>query len=119
MNLTLKPTQKEIKAYYESLAEFAKHGVSKETSVRAAFADLLKHCARQFKGPEGKWTLIEEYSYPLASGTRGAIDGAILTDLSIPIGYWEAKDLGDDLPKEVKKKFKIGYQIQKPSFYTG
>ncbi len=111
--LDLKPAHKPIRAYYDSLAAFEKHAATKETSVRPAFADLLKFCARKFG-----WTLIEEYGYTLASGTRGAIDGAILTDLSIVTGYWEAKDLGDDLRKEIAKKFKAGYPQSNILFQT-
>lgn len=106
--LVLSPTQKPIKAYYESLAEFEKHGFSKETSVRDAFADLLKFCARKF-GIEGKWSLILEYPWTLANGNSGSIDGAMITNVGNIVGYWEAKDLGDDLKKEVQKKFKAGY----------
>ena len=45
--LALKPTHKEVREYYESLAEFAKLGVKHETAVRSAFQQLLEHCARQ------------------------------------------------------------------------
>jgi len=37
------------------------------------------------------------------------VDGALLHELRMPLGYWEAKDADDDLNEEVSKKFKKGY----------
>ena len=37
------------------------------------------------------------------------VDGALLDTFTLRRGYWEAKDLGDDLEKEIKKKFELGY----------
>ena len=34
--------------------------------------------------------------------------GALLYELRVPFGYWEAKDTSDDLDKEIAKKFKRG-----------
>jgi hypothetical protein len=37
------------------------------------------------------------------------VDGALLYDLRLPFGYWEAKDEEDDLDAEIQKKFLKGY----------
>ena len=37
------------------------------------------------------------------------MDGALLYELRVPYGFWEAKDEEDDLDAEIKKKFRRGY----------
>ena len=55
------------------------------------------------------------YSYrsmniPTLMGERRYVDGALVEpQLRLPFGYWEAKDLEDDLDKEIAKKFRRGY----------
>ena len=34
---------------------------------------------------------------------------ALVDDFNLVHGFWEAKDTDDDLNKEIKKKFEIGY----------
>ena len=48
---------------------------------------------------------------PLKTATKSNInvDGALLHELRMPMGYWEAKDADDDLNEEVTKKFRRGY----------
>lgn len=79
-------------------------GSQRETIVREAFKDLLKNWGKQHK-------LIFLAEYPLKTATKSDInvDGALLHELRMPLGYWEAKDADDDLDKEVSKKFKKGY----------
>ncbi len=55
--LNLKPTHKPVKAYYESLGQFDRLGVTHETAVRSAFQSLLESCGKQFG-----WTLVPEHS---------------------------------------------------------
>jgi predicted helicase len=76
---------------------------SHEGAVSPAFAALLRHCARQFD-----WTLVEKHSIK-RNGHHVVVDGALVDTFKLPHGYWEAKDSGDDLDKEVKKKFAAGY----------
>ena len=54
----LKPTHKPVKAYFEALATFTKHGHTTEGNTRSAFADLLKRCC-----PTYGWHLVEEYQF--------------------------------------------------------
>jgi hypothetical protein len=37
------------------------------------------------------------------------VDGALLDNFRLTHGFWEAKDMRDDLPKEARKKFALGY----------
>lgn len=104
IDLDLKPSSKPVKDYYVGLAEFEKLGVTHETAVRSAFQRLMEHCCRRVG-----WTFVGEYPYKRKDQRSLSIDGAAVDGFNIPHGYWEAKDMGDDLPKEVRKKFEKGY----------
>ena len=79
-------------------------GSKRETIVREAFKDLLKAWGKQHS-----LTFIAEYGMKTATKSNILLDGALLHELRMPLGYWEAKDLDDDLDKEVVSKFKKGY----------
>lgn len=79
-------------------------GSSRETIVREAFKDLLKAWGKQ-----QDLIFLAEYPLKTATKTNIAVDGALLHELRMPLGYWEAKDADDDLDEEVTKKFKKGY----------
>ena len=115
--LNLKPTHKPVKAYYESLQRFESIGVSHETAVRSAFQTLLEYCGRQFD-----WILVPEHSMtPLireVKNRRIVVDGALIDTFQLPHGYWEAKDIHDDLPTEVLRKFEKGYPRDNILFQT-
>ena len=130
-SLTLKPTHKPIKAYYAALKQFDRLGVTHETAVRSAFQSLLEQCGRQFNltlVPERSMTPPDKSgSRPVGTVTRGArgvknkrivIDGVLIDDFQLPHGYWEAKDIHDDLPAEVLRKFEKGYPRDNILFQT-
>src|SRR5208283_2403684 len=100
----LKPTQKVVTDYYENLAGFARLGIKHETAVRSAFQELLEHCARQFD-----WKLVPEYPIKRKGQADAKADGALLDNSGLRRGLWEAKDSADDLEKEIKNKFALGY----------
>jgi predicted helicase len=79
-------------------------GSQRETIVREAFKDLLKSWGKQ-------QDLIFLAEYPLKTATKSniTVDGALLHELRMPLGYWEAKDADDDLNNDVSKKLKKGY----------
>lgn len=79
-------------------------GSQRETIVREAFKDLLKAWGRQHD-----LVFLAEYPVKTAAKTSIAVDGALLHELRMPLGYWEAKDADDDLTEEIAKKFKKGY----------
>ena len=111
--LNLKPTHKPIRAYYESLGRFGRIGVTHETAVRSAFQSLLESCARQVA-----WTLVPEHSIALKKNKRIVVDGALIDAFNLPHGYWEAKDIHDDLDAEVERKFATGYPRDNILFQT-
>ena len=78
-------------------------GSQRETIVREAFKDLLKAWGRQHD-----LVFLAEYPLKTATKTNIAVDGALLHELRMPLGYWEAKDAADDLDDEIGKKFKKG-----------
>ncbi len=79
-------------------------GSSRETIVREAFKDLLKAWGKQ-----NGLVFIAEYPLKTATKTNISVDGALLHELRMPLGYWEAKDANDDLDAEVSKKLRKGY----------
>lgn len=79
-------------------------GSARETIVREAFKDLLKNWGRQ-----QHLVFLAEYPVKTATRTNIAVDGALLHELRMPLGYWEAKDANDDLDDEIVKKFRKGY----------
>ncbi len=119
-SLTLKPTHKPIKAYDASIKQFDRLGITHETAVRSAFQSLLEYCARQFN-----LTLVPEHSMtPLIRGARGVknkrivVDGVLIDNFQLPHGYWEAKDIHDNLPIQVQRKFAAGYPRDNILFQT-
>lgn len=79
-------------------------GTHRESVVREAFKDLLKDWGKQHD-------LIFIPEYKIDSGTKETrfVDGALLHELRVPFGYWEAKDDKDDIDAEIAFKFKRGY----------
>jgi LPS O-antigen subunit length determinant protein (WzzB/FepE family) len=101
--LNLKPTHKAVKTYYRELQQLALLEARKEGAVAPAFANLLRHCGKQFN-----WTLYEQY--PLKHGTKNIYpDGALVDAFNLPYGYWEAKDIKDNMPSAVRTKFAASY----------
>ena len=117
---SLKPTHKPVRAYFEALRTFEKHGHTTEGNTRSAFADLLKKCCSAYD-----WHLVEEYQFKGTAKTgvpadRSSsvgwkqslrADGALVDDLTLVHGLWEAKDDADDLAKEIKSKVAKGYPL--------
>jgi hypothetical protein len=79
-------------------------GATRESVVREAFKDLLKAWGRSLN-----LTFIPEHEFISAAKVRNYVDGALMHDLRVPFGYWEAKDEHDDLDEEIAKKFRRGY----------
>ena len=79
-------------------------GTHRESVVREAFKDLLKGWGRQHD-----LVFIPEYKLDSTTKDTRFVDGALLHELRVPFGYWEAKDAKDDLDAEIAFKFKRGY----------
>ena len=111
--LNLKPNHKAIRDYYATLQQYDQHAITHEGAVSNSFAFLLDSCAKQING-----TLIPQHAMRTAADTRIVIDGAILDEYSLPLAYWEAKDIDDDLPKAVQEKRDTGYPFDNILFQT-
>jgi hypothetical protein len=79
-------------------------GSLNEGVISEAFKDLLKGWARQ-----NNLHFIPQYDMQSPQKNLIRLDGAILHDLRVPLGYWEAKDPKDNLEDEIRKKFLKGY----------
>lgn len=102
--LNLKPSHKAITTYYKELDAYARLGVTHEMAVRDAFQSLLKVCCAQTN-----LTFVGEWKIKRSGRSPMSVDGAIVGFDELARGYWEAKDEQDDLAKEVKRKFAVGY----------
>ena len=119
-SLNIKPTHKPIEDYYYALDQFDQLGFTHETAVRSAFQSLLQHYGQKLK-----WTLVPEHSMtPLIRGARWVknrrivVDGALIDSFQLSHGYWEAKDIHDNLPIQVQRKFEAGYPRDNILFQT-
>ena len=79
-------------------------GSVREGVVSEAFKDLLKGYARAHN-----LIFLNQYELPRQDGARRIVDGALVYDVRLAFGYWEAKDEEDDLDSEIAAKFKRGY----------
>ena len=111
--LNLKPNHKAIRDYYATLQQYEQHDITHEGAVSSPFDTLLHACAKQVNA-----TLVPQYAMRASKGSRIVIDGAILDEYGLPIGYWEAKDIDDDLTKAVQEKQNAGYPLDNILFQT-
>jgi hypothetical protein len=82
-----------IQQYLNQLQDLRKvSGTHRESVVREAFKDLLKGWARSHD-----LVFIPEYEIETRAKDRRYVDGALLYELRMPFGYWEAKDEKDDV----------------------
>jgi predicted helicase len=94
-----------ITHYLNDLSDLRKaSGSSREGIVSEAFKDLLKGYAKPHD-----LIFLSQYELPRQDGHRRIVDGALVYDLRVPFGYWEAKDEEDDLDDEIAKKLRRGY----------
>ena len=111
--LNLKPSHKAIRDYYATLQQYAQQGITHEGAVSSPFDTLLHACAKQINA-----TLIPQYSIHTAAGNRIVIDGMVRDEYGLPLAYWEAKDIHDDLPRSVQEKRDAGYPLDNTLFQT-
>ena len=111
--LNLKPNHKAIRDYYATLQQYDKHDITHEGAVSNPFAFLLDACAKQMNA-----TLVPQYPMRAPKGNRIVIDGAIIDEYGLPLAYWEAKDIDDDLSRSVQEKREAGYPLDNILFQT-
>ena len=112
-NLNLKPNHKAIRDYYTTLQQYEQQGIRHEGAVSSPFEVLLHTCAKQVNA-----TLVPQYPMRAAAGNRIVIDGAILDEYQLPLAYWEAKDIDDNLLKAIAEKREAGYPLDNTCFQT-
>tara|TARA_R110002110_G_scaffold415285_1_gene649065 strand:- start:164 stop:3259 length:3096 start_codon:yes stop_codon:yes gene_type:complete len=94
-----------IQKFLNDLADLRRvSGTVRESVVREAFKTLLKDMGRSHD-----LIFVPEYEYTTATKDRRYVDGALLHELRVPFGYWEAKDEKDNLDDEIELKFRRGY----------
>ena len=94
-----------ISPYLNELSDLRRvSGEVRELVVREAFKTLLKDWGRS-----KDLIFVPEYKLDTATRDRRFVDGALLHELRVPFGFWEAKDEEDDLDAEIQKKFRQGY----------
>jgi len=94
-----------IQDYFNEISRLKKFsGTETEGVISEAFKDLLKAWARR-----ENLIFIAQYEFVSPQKNRIRPDGAVLHDLRVPLGYWEAKDTADDLDEEIDKKLAKGY----------
>ena len=111
--LNLKPNHKAVRDYYTTLQQYEQHAITHEGAVSNPFAFLLDTCTKQVNG-----TFIPQYPMRTAAGNRIVVDGAILDEYQLPLAYWEAKDIDDNLLKAVEEKREAGYPFDNILFQT-
>ena len=79
-------------------------GSRRESVLREAFKDLLKRWGRSHD-----LLFVPEHAITTSQKNRIYLDGALLHALRVPFGYWEAKDVDDDLDAEIAAKTRKGY----------
>jgi predicted helicase len=94
-----------IQNYFAELDRLKKFsGSLTEGIISEAFKDLLKAWSKQ-----SGLIFLSQYEFISPQKNRIRPDGTIVHELRVPLGYWEAKDTGDDIDKEIAKKFAKGY----------
>ena len=94
-----------VRQYRARLERLVQYGGSRnETSVRAAFQDLLDRYAAS-----KNLALVTELEYKTRLGTTVRPDGTLKNAVRQTVGYWESKDERDNLDAEIALKLEKGY----------
>ena len=97
--------QQLVHQYLNNLSDLKQaSGSTREGVVSEAFKDLLKGCAKSHD-----LIFIPQYELRSRMAETRYVDGALLHELRVPFGYWEAKDEEDDLDEEIAAKLRRGY----------
>jgi hypothetical protein len=98
--------------YYNKLDETIRFGGSRnETTVEHAFIELVNSYAER-----RNLMLVPKIAIKSAKGTNIIPDGALKNALRLDFGYWESKDIKDDIDKEIQLKINKGYPLTNTLF---
>jgi predicted helicase len=100
-----------ISTYYETLSSFGHHQAVNEGATRIAFHNLLSEV-----GKGHGFTVLGEQTIQLPSKRTIRLDGEVKDQYKMRRGVWEAKDTGDDLDTEIRKKVAAGYPTKNTIF---
>jgi predicted helicase len=116
--LDLKANSAAIQQYYRAVEQYRQFGIEHEGGVRTAFQNLLDHCARQFGLAVEAERRYEREGCRPARINGVLIDGVLVDTYGLEYGYWEAKDLADNLEKKIQRKLADGYPTVNTLFQT-
>ncbi len=116
--LNLNPNSRAVRDYYATLRQYATHSISHEGAVSTPLQTLLDTCAKQVGA-----TFVPQYAMRPSDGAeanraRIVVDGALLDAYGLPFAFVEAKDIDDELEREIRRKFDAGYPDTNLLFYT-
>jgi predicted helicase len=98
--------------YYNKLNETIRFGGSRnETSVEGAFIQLVNSYAER-----RNLMLVPKIAIKSTKGTNIIPDGTLKNSLRIASGYWESKDIKDNIDKEIQAKINKGYPLTNTLF---
>jgi predicted helicase len=98
--------------YYNKLEETIRFGGSRnETSVEHAFIQLVNSYAER-----RNLMLVPKITIKSTKGTNIIPDGTLKNALRLDFGYWESKDIKDDIDKEIQSKINKGYPLTNTLF---
>jgi predicted helicase len=98
--------------YYNKLDETIRFGGSRnETAVEHAFISLVNSFAER-----RNLMLVPKIAIKSLKGTNIIPDGALKNALRLDFGYWESKDIKDDIDKEIQLKINKGYPLTNTLF---
>lgn len=98
--------------YYNKLGETIRFGGSRnETTVEHAFIQLVNSYAER-----RNLMLVPKIGIKSAKGTNIIPDGALKNALRLDFGYWESKDIKDDIDREIQSKIDKGYPLANTLF---
>ncbi len=112
-NLRLNSNSKSVRDYYTTLERYEQSHIVHEGAVSIPLGTLLQTCARQVEA-----VFVPQYAMRTERGNRIVLDGAILDEYELPFAYCEAKDMADDLEREIIRKIDAGYPTSNIFFYT-
>lgn len=94
-----------INKYYNKVQKLQRYsGTTKETSIRSAFMELIDVYAEQ-----KDLLLVPELDYKTTDNKTIFPDGTLKDSLRLAFGYYEGKDINDDIKSAIDLKFKKGY----------
>ena len=105
-SVEITPNHPVIREYQRSLEAIRSQGIEHEMGLRRAFETLLSQSATLHN-----WTLISELGTRTTGGDTIRPDATLRDNLTLPRGYWEAKDSRDDLDREIERKIRRGYPL--------